>query len=163
MPAESPVNAEAVARLRSIIAKLARLLNTSSSDEGLTPTQASVLALVAGRGPLGLAELAQLEGLNPTMLSRVVSKLDTEGLIRRRPDPADQRAARVEVTEAGQRVHDRIRAMRARIVAMCLDSLSPEVTETILAALPALEALAEGLKTRTPVAADAADATVDAR
>ena len=92
------MDAELVARLRGVIARLARQFNETSTGEGLTPTQYSVLTLVRVRGPLGLAELTDLEGLNPTMLSRIVKVLDERGLIRRMPDPSDMRAARVERT-----------------------------------------------------------------
>ncbi len=56
------VDAEAVTRFRAVIGRLARDLNATATDEGLTPTQASVLGLVASRGPIGLAELNELEG-----------------------------------------------------------------------------------------------------
>jgi len=134
---------DAVARLRRSITRLARLLNEAASHEGLSPTQASVLALAAWRGPLGLAELAEIEGLNATMLSRIVGKLDSEGLLRRRPNPADQRAALVEGTARGREVSLRIRARRTEAVTKILAGLSPEVATTLLAALPALEALAD--------------------
>ncbi|HET6502358.1 MAG TPA: MarR family transcriptional regulator [Amycolatopsis sp.] len=140
------MDAEEVSRLRVVIFRLARQLNATSTGEGLTPTQASVLGLVAFRGPLGLAELADLEGLNPTMVSRVVRKLDEDGLIQRLPDPADLRAARVEATAEGRLVHERVRELRTRKVSECVERL-PEVTaKQLLAALPALEALAEELK-----------------
>ena len=106
------MDADLVARLRGVIPRLARELNDTSTGEGLTPTQYSVLALVRGRGPLGLTELTELEGLNPTMLSRIVKVLDERGLIRRMPDPNDLRAARLEATPAGEQVHDRVRAQR---------------------------------------------------
>jgi hypothetical protein len=44
---------------------------------GASPAHAFVLAIVVNRGPLGLAELIEIEGLNPTMLSRVVGRLDS--------------------------------------------------------------------------------------
>jgi DNA-binding MarR family transcriptional regulator len=95
------MDAELVARLRGVIPRLARELNDTSTGEGLTPTQYSVLALVRNRGPLGLAELTELEGLNPTMVSRIIKVLDERELIRRTPDPNDMRAARLEATRAG--------------------------------------------------------------
>ncbi|MPZ62890.1 MAG: MarR family transcriptional regulator [Propionibacteriales bacterium] len=143
---EPTFDAESVARLRRVIARLARVLNVSSSSEGLSPTQASVLAVVAYRGPLRPAELAEIEALNPTMLSRIVGKLVEGGLVRRLPDPADLRAAQVEVTDAGLEVDERIRAMRNETVAKILDGLPEETTSPLLAALPALEALANGLR-----------------
>jgi DNA-binding MarR family transcriptional regulator len=140
------MDVEMVARLRGVISRLARRLNASSTDEGLTPTQYSVLGLIAVRGPLGLTDLTDLEGLNPTMLSRVVRKLDDEGLIRRQPDPADQRAVRVQVTLAGAEVHERIRTHRTQVLYACLERLPVEVTDELLRAVPMLEAVAEELK-----------------
>src|SRR5882757_6826555 len=140
------MDVEMVARLRGVISRLARRLNATSTDEGLTPTQYSVLGLIAVRGPLGLTELTDLEGLNPTMLSRVVRKLDDEGLIRRQPDPADQRAVRVQVTPAGAQVHERIRTHRTQVLYACLERLPVEVTDELLRAVPMLEAVAEELK-----------------
>jgi DNA-binding MarR family transcriptional regulator len=139
------MDTELVARLRGVIPRLARQLNETSTGEGLTPTQYSVLALVRVRGPLGLAELTELEGLNPTMLSRVVKVLDESGLIRRLPDPNDLRAARVAVTPEGEQVHERVRNQRTRVLSECLAQLPPDTTETLLAVVPALEALAEAL------------------
>jgi DNA-binding MarR family transcriptional regulator len=141
------MEAELVARLRGVIGRLARQLNVTSTGEGLTPSQASVLGLVAIRGPLGLAELSDLEGLNPTMLSRIVRRLDEDGLISRLSDPADLRAARVEITSAGTLVHQRLRDGRTKVVSDCLDRLPAETVTQLFTALPALEALAEELKT----------------
>ena len=142
------MDAENVTRLRRVIGRLARLLNAAPVSENLTPTQASVLGLVAHRGPIGMTELAEIEGLNPTMLSRVVAKLVDDGLATRLPNPADQRAVQLEATDAGHDVHLRIIKSRTETVARILDGLSPDVTDALLDALPALEALAEGLRTK---------------
>jgi DNA-binding MarR family transcriptional regulator len=140
------MDAELVARLRAVIGRLARQLNETSTGEGLTPTQYSVLGLVRGRGPLGLAELTELEGLNPTMLSRIIRVLDERSLIRRLPDPSDMRAARVEITPDGIQVHERVRERRTRVLSECLDQLPGETARDLLAAVPAMEALAEAVK-----------------
>ena len=137
---------ESVIRLRRVILRLARQLNAASVGEGLTPTQASVLGIVTNRGPLGLTELTDIEGLNPTMLSRVVGKLDSFGLIRRLRDPDDFRAARVEVTPEGKQTYQRIAAERAAIVSERVAGLPPEQEAALVAALPALENLAEDLR-----------------
>jgi DNA-binding MarR family transcriptional regulator len=141
---------ELIGRLRRVISRLARQLNETSTGEGLTPTQYSVLGLIRGSGPLGLAELTGLEGLNPTMLSRVVKALDEKGLIQRKPDPGDLRFARVQVTPAGEQVHDRIREQRARVLSECLDRLPGQTSATLLEAVPAMEALAETLRSSPP-------------
>ena len=137
---------DSVIRLRRAILRLARQLNAASVGEGLTPTQASVLGLITRRGPLGLTELSEIEGLNPTMLSRVVGKLDSFGLIRRLRDPDDFRAARVEVTPEGKQTYQRIAAERAALLSERVAGLPPEQVVALVAALPALENLAEDLR-----------------
>src|SRR5450432_2889816 len=134
---------DGVTRLRRVIGKLARQLNSSSTEEGLTPTQASVLGLVVFRGPVSLGELAGLEGLNPTMLSRVVGKLQSMDLIRRIHDPSDLRAASVEATAAGRETDRRVKAQRAAVVSRCI-ALLDDPQEVALAA--ALEALANQIQ-----------------
>jgi Transcriptional regulators len=94
---------DTVIRLRRVVLKLARQLNAASREEGLTPTQASVLGITTMRGPLSLAELTEIEGINPTMLSRVIGKLDEYGLLKRLRDPDDFRAARVDGHVQGPR------------------------------------------------------------
>jgi DNA-binding MarR family transcriptional regulator len=143
------MDADRVIRLRGVIGRLARQLNASSTGEGLTPSQASVLGLVVARGPLSLAELAELEGLNPTMLSRVVGRLLELELIRRIPDPADLRSASVVSTPAGQDVDRRVKSQRAAVVSECVDQLTSEQEQALNDALPALDALAEALKKST--------------
>jgi DNA-binding MarR family transcriptional regulator len=139
---------ETLSTLRGVISKLARELNATATDEGLTPTQASVLGLIAFRGPLGLTELAQLEGLNPTMLSRVVGRLTELGLIQRDPNPDDLRAVRVEATDAGRQLHERVKLLRTEALGACLDQLPEKSARTIIDALPALDELAQTLRAR---------------
>lgn len=142
------MDSDTVIRLRRVVLRLARQLNAASVGEGLTPSQASVLGVVTRGGPVSLADLAEIEGLNPTMLSRVVGKLDSFGLIRRQRDPDDFRAARVEDTPEGRDAYERISAQRAAIISECVAELPAEQTEALIAALPALENLAKGLRDR---------------
>jgi DNA-binding MarR family transcriptional regulator len=137
---------DTVIRLRRVVLRLARQLHAASREEGLTPTQASVLGITTIRGPLSLAELTELEGINPTMLSRVIGKLDEYGLIKRLRDPDDFRAARVEVTPKGRGVYDRIAAQRSAVISEAVTGLPDGQHAALLAALPALENLAENLR-----------------
>jgi DNA-binding MarR family transcriptional regulator len=137
---------DGVIRLRRVISKLARQLNASATGAGLTPSQASVLSVIVGRGPMSLAELADLEGLNPTMLSRVVSKLQSMGLIDRIPHPADLRSASVAATEPGFRIDEQVKAERSAAVSRCMQLLAADHESALTAALPALEELADAMR-----------------
>jgi DNA-binding MarR family transcriptional regulator len=133
-------------RLRRVIIKLARQLNASSTGEGLTPSQASVLGLIVARGPMSLPDLGELEGINPTMLSRVIGRLVDMQLIDRIPDPADLRSVSVVGTTAGRRVDKQIKARRAAAVSQCLELLPADEVAALTAALPVLEDLAETMR-----------------
>lgn len=133
---------EDVARLRVALARSARWLERQSAEDELTRTQLSVLGAVVRSGPVRLGELAESEGVHPTMLSRVVAKLDDAGLLHRATDPEDRRAATVAATEAGRAQHLRMRDARSRLLTARLDELDPADRAHLAAALPALEALA---------------------
>jgi len=146
----SELDEETINRLRQAMSRLARELNKTASDEQLSPSQASVLALISGRGPISLSELARVEAINPTMLSRLISRLEGSGLISRRPDPNDLRSAVVTITPAGKRVQNAIRSNRAKVVGRAAEGLSADEQSSLVAALPALESLVEQLRAQRP-------------
>jgi DNA-binding MarR family transcriptional regulator len=140
------VEADVPARLRAIVGKMSRRLNATARGAGLTTSQLSALGVIARTGPIRLSELAEVEHMNPTMLSRVVGALVEAGLVRRRVDPDDRRAGLVEVTATGRRTHDRLRAERGRILASGLNAIDSEQRAAIEVALPALEALVAAMR-----------------
>jgi DNA-binding MarR family transcriptional regulator len=144
------IDIETAARLRAVIGSLSRRLRPTAAGQvaGLTPTKVSVLMDVARRGPLRLAEVAEAEGINPTMLSRVVAHLADVGLLERTSDQGDRRAAWVKATPAGRRLSERIRRERTHALNEALADLSEKERLQILEALDALEGLADALKRR---------------
>lgn len=146
----SVARAETAARLRTAVGRLARRIRPTRVGAELTLTEATVLATTARNGPVGLSWLAREEGMNPTMLSRVVWRLEDAGLLARRPDPRDRRAALVNTTPAGRKLHERIRAERADALSQLIEHLGVAEREALDAALPVLEQLARDLKDRRP-------------
>jgi DNA-binding MarR family transcriptional regulator len=142
-------DAEDVTRLRIALGRVSRFLDRQSRGDRLTRTQTSALATVMRLGPIRISELAEIEGVNPTMLSRIVAKLEDAGLLRRLADPADGRVVRVEVTDAGRAEQLRLRAERSELLAARLAALPRERAAELLAALPALESLADELAPKT--------------
>jgi DNA-binding MarR family transcriptional regulator len=139
---------EQVDRLRFAIGRLARRLRLSAAGAGHTPTTTSVLFTIVREGPLRLSEVAELEALNPTMLSRVAGTLTDEGLIHRVPDPRDRRAVLVEATAAGRRLREKVHRQRTEALSAELARLDTADQQAIEHALPALERLAELLAER---------------
>lgn len=136
---------EDVDRLRIALARISRLVDRQVSGGGMTRTQLSVLGTIARLGPIGISELADLEGLNPTMLSRVLGKLEATGLVLRATTAEDRRAVQVQTTPAGRSLNQRLRRQRRQLLAERLAGLPARQASQLLAALPALEALAEQL------------------
>ena len=90
MPASKLLSAtDTASRLRVAVARIDRLLGREVLRSDLTRTQFSVLATLAREGELRLSALGEREGLNPTMLSRVVAALERAGWVERAPDPDD--------------------------------------------------------------------------
>jgi DNA-binding MarR family transcriptional regulator len=104
-----------------------------------------VLLAVVREGRIRLSEIAATEGINPTMLSRLIADFVRDGLVQRECDPNDRRAAYVSATRASRRLAERIRRERTDSLTRALDTLSAADRAAIERALPALEALAEGL------------------
>jgi DNA-binding MarR family transcriptional regulator len=140
-----PDQIEPAHALRSLIGKISRRLRPTQAGAGLTPTQLSVLATVVRRGPIRLALVSQVEGVNPTMLSRITAKLSRDGLVARRVDPLDRRTVSLVATDRGRRLQRRILAERNDALGQRFHALPASQRQRLVDALPALEALADSL------------------
>jgi DNA-binding MarR family transcriptional regulator len=140
------IETDSAARLRVVIGKLSRRLRPTGAGSGLTPTCISVLFTIVRVGPLRISKLAELEGLNPTMLSRVIAELAAQQLVRRVQDPDDGRAALVEATAAGVAMRARINDERNDALARELASLDADDREALERALGVLERINDRLK-----------------
>jgi len=151
-PAPPTLDLDTAARLRASIGRLSRRLRPTAAGAaaGLTPTRISVLFTVARLGPIRLSDLAAEEGLNPTMLSRVIADFAQSGLVTRVCDPGDRRAALVQATDAGRRLCDRMRGERTDVLGLALGELADDDRRVVEQALPVLERIAESLKDRRP-------------
>ena len=146
LPAGGPpaLDEESVIRLRNACLRVSRRLRTTGDPEGLTASQSSALATLVREGPRRAGDLAEAEALNPTMLSRVLAQLERRGLVAREPDPEDRRATLARATAEGRRLVERLRARRAALLLGWLKDLTDAERASLMAALPALEVLADG-------------------
>jgi DNA-binding MarR family transcriptional regulator len=139
-PRTTADRAEITARLRLDVTRLARQLR-QHADTGLSPSQLSTLASIERHGPLTLGALAEHERLAPPSITKVVAKLEADGLIARESDPVDRRIARVSTTAAGARLLEEIRRRKDAWLAERVARLDAEEVRRLAGALDVLEAL----------------------
>lgn len=140
------------ARLRIAVARLSRRLKPTAAAGSMTTTEVDVLVAIDRHGPLRLSDLAGFAGLNPTMLSRLIPKLEVAGVMRRLVAEGDRRVCRVEITAKGRRLLERIRSERNDSLSRLLAALNDADRETLVAAVPVLETLAERMLEHAPAA-----------
>lgn len=86
--------------------RVERTLNRALDEIGLSPAKLALLgALVQAGGTLSLGELAQHRSCVKSNITKLVDRLEAEGLAARRDDPADRRGVLAEVTAEGRRLH----------------------------------------------------------
>jgi DNA-binding MarR family transcriptional regulator len=129
-------------RLRFAVARMARLLR-QQDQSGFGPTLVAALATVERHGPITLGELAGREQVAPPTITKVVEKLEANGLVTRTTDLTDRRVNRVAVTTKGAKQLAVYRGRRTEWLASRLNHLTPDERERLMAALPVLERLIE--------------------
>jgi DNA-binding MarR family transcriptional regulator len=132
--------AEIAARLRLSATRLARRLRREA-DSGFTPSQLSALATVYNHGPLTLGALADHERVAPPSITKVVAKLEADGLVERTSDPTDGRVSRVTVTAAGHDLIEEHRRRKTTWLTGRIHELDPEAQARLAAALDVLDVL----------------------
>ncbi len=91
-----------------------RLFEQLAQGTGLTLTTCRVLAYLERHEGVSQTRLAELTALEPMALVRVLDRLETDGLVRREPDPEDRRAHRLVLGAAAQPVLRQIRTLSQR-------------------------------------------------
>lgn len=119
---------------------LVRRLNPESD---ISLTAASTLRTLERYGPHRLSELAAKEGVTQPAMTQLVSRLERDGLAERATDPTDARVVVVRITDRGRELLLARREVRARTLLQLMGSLPPADRAAIVAALPALERLAD--------------------
>jgi DNA-binding MarR family transcriptional regulator len=131
---------ELAVQLRLSATRLARRLRQETSD-GLTPSQLSALAAVDRHGAMTLGALASCERVAPPTVTKVVAKLEADGLLERRVDGHDRRIARVTITPAGAALLAEVRRRKDAWLAARIIQLDDDARARLAAALDVLELL----------------------
>jgi DNA-binding MarR family transcriptional regulator len=97
-----PAVADLADRLGVAAVRLARLLRQQDESQ-LSPTMRATLGTISREGPLTLGELAAIEQVAPPTVTKVVGKLEDQGLVDREADADDRRICRVSLSTNGVR------------------------------------------------------------
>lgn len=109
----------------------------------LSFTTLSVLHTLSRRSPLRLGELTATEQVTQSAITQLVTRLERDGLVERRPDPSDGRGVLVHITDTGRAVVAARRADRVARLTPILNQLTAGERAAIAAALPAIGRIAE--------------------
>ena len=132
------------AQLRLAISRTARRLRQEAGAD-LGPALIAALATIERHGPLTPSELADLERVQRPTATRIVARLEEEGLIVRAADPADGRSlARQHDAPAAGRCCASLRTRKNAYLARRLRELDPDEVATLARAAEILERLLEG-------------------
>jgi len=109
----------------SQLERLERVLMCVGPDEvcceGMTPRQTSILRTLIAQEGARLTDLAAASRITPSAMTRVIEKLEMQGMVERvRGQQDDGRAAMVRITATGRKARRRIDQLmreRARAVA----------------------------------------------
>jgi DNA-binding MarR family transcriptional regulator len=129
-----------VAALGQVVHRLARRLR-KRADLHLTASQTSALATVERHGELRLGDLARLEQVGKSTMTRAVTKLEDAGYLRRWVDPADGRVSIVALTEHGATVLREAWSRQQSYLRRQFEALDDADQATLLASVGALENL----------------------
>ncbi|MBB4934956.1 DNA-binding MarR family transcriptional regulator [Lipingzhangella halophila] len=127
----------------------------------VTPSELDIMALIRHADPPMIArQIAMDMGRSSAAVSKTLDKMQRRGLVTRRANPADRRAAFIELTDEGARIVDTVfptqiaiearvfagldQSRRARIVAGLTELV--ETLDELHRAAPSREALLASLK-----------------
>lgn len=112
------------------------------SPAGLSLTSAATLATLDRLGSCRLTALAAREGVTQPAMTQLIARMEQPGLVVRAADPDDGRVVHVQITDAGRELIADRRAVRAERISGLLAMLSETDRDALIAALPAMNALA---------------------
>lgn len=140
-PSPPPV-VDLAAHLRLVIARSARRLRQETTGT-LGPSLGGALATIDRHGPLTPSQVAAREGIQRPSVTRMLARLEEEGLVVREPDPHDRRSCLVRTTPDGTRHLQEVRSQKDAFLARRLAALDDDERAALDRAATILERLLE--------------------
>jgi len=112
-----------------------RELRVRLAPLALSVPDVTTLSVLRGRSGLSNAQLARRALITPQSMLEVLASLEQRGLLARRPDAANARIMRAELTPSGRRLLARADAVIAALEDELLAAVAPEEREQARGAL----------------------------
>ena len=135
---DDTISQELAPQVHEAFSRLARRLRALDLPYGLTNERLSTLATIAAQEPVSVSALAEAEMVSLPTMSRMVAKLEAEGLVKRRGDKVDGRGVVVSSTATGRAAYQRATQQSLSHLKGTLNTLAPEqlaAIRTLLAIL----------------------------
>jgi DNA-binding MarR family transcriptional regulator len=97
----------------------------AKSGESLDQPSHQTLRLLLAWGAMRPTSLADELGVGASYVSKIVRRLESDGLVQRSTDPSDRRATLIRLTETGVEAARDVYALGDRMIAEVLDDWSP--------------------------------------
>ena len=136
-------------QLHSAAIGLLRRLRREDDAIGITSPRLSALSVVVFGGPLTLGQLAAAEQVKPPTMTRIVTGLEQDGLVQRRPDASDGRLTQIHATAKGRRILTAGRARRVETLAAAVRSLDRQSRSELESGVRVIQRLNSAMRKTT--------------
>ncbi len=130
---------ELAARVHSAALHLLRRLAQEDRATGVSAPRLSALSVLVFGGPRTIGALADVEGVTPPTMTRLVAAMVADGLVERLEDPADRRVVRVQASGSGRSLLLAGRDRRVSTLAAMVKTLTPKERRRLDAASATIE------------------------
>ncbi|MFD4372144.1 MarR family winged helix-turn-helix transcriptional regulator [Streptomyces sp. NPDC058486] len=103
-----PVTLEVVELIGAVVARYHQEYEDAAAAHSLTGAQARVLGLLTLE-PTPMRKIAEKLKCEPSNVTGIIDRLESRGLVERRPDPADRRVKLAAPTDEGRDTARRLR------------------------------------------------------
>ncbi|HZC30529.1 MAG TPA: MarR family transcriptional regulator [Gaiellaceae bacterium] len=127
--------------LRPALLKIGRELRREARAAGVSASQVSLLVTIKYAPGIGIRELATRERVSAPAMTKLVNRLERDGLVTRTPSTEDRRRVGLSLTDEGQRVLRRVRSRRTAWLVSRLQELDDDDRAALERAVEALRRL----------------------
>lgn len=117
-----------------LLKRMRRLGVASQISDGspVSPAQMALIDWIASNPGCGVQDIANGLSLTPPTVSISVRKMEGNGIVDRKPDPADARSVQFSLTKQGQIIYKRHKLRQKNIAKELLSGLSQSERDTLI-------------------------------